>query len=155
VKIPREIWRFVINLWWNFFDLGVILGLIGLNWKWYREWKNWLGFLLIFFANGIFYINYHVLDTDTMSLPAFLVWAIWIREGVSGVYALVLNLLKGLPRRSLIGNIVQACLAGTLVLAVALNFPWLDMSRNQGELGMIQDVLATAEPGSTVIDQWS
>jgi hypothetical protein len=46
-----------------------------------QEWRLGLFLILIFAANAVFFINYRVVDKNTMFLPAFLVWALWLGLG--------------------------------------------------------------------------
>jgi len=35
----------------------------------------------MFLATAAFYVDYRVVDKDTMYLPAYLVWALWVGLG--------------------------------------------------------------------------
>jgi hypothetical protein len=61
--------------------VGVGPGIYGIFVQLKRNWRLGIFFLLLFGANAIFYINYRVIDKNTMFLPAFLIWALWVGIG--------------------------------------------------------------------------
>ena len=147
--------RFIGLLWRNYFGIGVLLGVIGFTWKWSKKWKLNIGLLLIFLGNTIFFINYRVLDKDTMFLPAYLVWAIWAGEGISYLSAGLFSIMKDYPFRLVTEKIVLVSMVLAVILGASMNYRWLDMSRNFGKQGVALEVLETASPNSTIIAQWS
>lgn len=76
-----EVWRFAVQLWRAFFALGIGPGILGLILLGRRDWRLGGMLLLMFGCSASFYIDYRVIDKDTMFLPAFLVWALWLSVG--------------------------------------------------------------------------
>lgn len=65
----------------TFFAFGLGPGLLGLFVLARQDWR-WAGTLLLMFVvNAWFYIGYNVVDKNTMFLPTYLVWTIWLALG--------------------------------------------------------------------------
>jgi hypothetical protein len=84
-QLGPEVQNFGVQLWISFFAIGVGPGLYGLVRQVRRNWKLGVFFLMLFGANAVFYINYRVIDKNTMFLPAFFIWAMWVGIGYQGL----------------------------------------------------------------------
>jgi len=73
--------HFGAQLWRAFVAIGVGPGLLGVAvlWRTRRPVNGLL--LLIFLIHSGFYVNYAVGDKDTMFLPSYLIWALWVGVG--------------------------------------------------------------------------
>lgn len=154
-EVPAEAWHFAGYLWRNYMGAGVLLGLAGIPilWRARRDWA--IGLLAMFLANASFYINYRVLDKDTMFLPAYEVWAFFIAAGMVGLGRMLLrwHLPWGLsPQR---GSLALALCAVVLCTGAALNWGWVDMSHADGYEQFAEEMMADTAPNSTVIAPWS
>ena len=153
--IPAELLRFASYLWRNYLGVGVILGLMGIHWLW-RKSPEWLiGLLLAFAANALFFVNYRVMDKDTMFLPAYAVWAVF----VAGGFAAANELLKQFQSKGLF-DARMAKMARTLpilfiLLGLGLNWRWVDMSQTDGYVSFAREMMSETEPDSMVIASWS
>lgn len=154
-EIPGEVARLARFLWRDFFGVGVLLAFFGLVADWQKTWKLKVGLLLIFLANALFFINYRVIDKDTMFLPCYLITALFIGEGVAALFAW----LGVLQHKRVFPAWVKTATASILALAVLLggllNYSWLDMSQETDQEIVIREVLSSAAPNSTIISQWS
>jgi hypothetical protein len=114
-----------------------------------------VGLLLAFLACAFFYINYRVLDKDTMFLPAYEVWAIFIAAGfVAGR-----NLIEWMINTALLKPWARR-MAGSLpalfvVLGLALNWRWVDMSKADGYTLFARGMISGAAADSVIIAPWS
>ncbi len=153
--VPGEFLRFVSYLWRNYLGIGVILGLIGVAWLG-RKSPSWLvGLLLAFAANVVFFINYRVMDKDTMFLPAYLVWAVFAAGGLRAAH----HLLKRYQARGWVdvkwGKAVSALPVLFILLSVGLNWRWVDMSQSNGYAIFAGEMMSATAPDSMIIASWS
>lgn len=81
-----ELWQetvaYGVHLWRAFFAIGITPGLIGIVLLFRQNWRIGGMLALMFLANAIFYIDYRVIDKETMFLPTYIVWAIWLAIGL-------------------------------------------------------------------------
>jgi hypothetical protein len=76
-----EVRNFAVQLWSTFFVIGLGPGLLGLGVLWRRDWRLAAALLLMFVCTAGFYVAYRVVDKNTMFLPAYLIWALWLGLG--------------------------------------------------------------------------
>jgi hypothetical protein len=154
-ELQGEVTRFLGFLWRNYLGVGVLFGLAGIPFLWQAK-RSWTVGLLLFFAgNVLFYANYRVLDKDTMFLPAYMIWAIFVASGLSFAEALI---ERGI--RSGFFEVRTRVLAGVLVvllgvIAMSLNWRWVDMSHADGYAVLARETMSRVEPNSVVIAPWS
>ncbi len=154
-EIPNEWLRFSGHLWRNYLGIGVILGAIGLGWLW-RKAPAWtIGLLLIFTANVFFYVNYRVMDKDTMFLPSYMVWAIFVAAGVTATYNFSGRRFNQPQLERWLRGMARALPIVFIVLGLSLNWRWVDMSKEDGYALFAEEMLAGAAPNSLVIAPWS
>jgi len=121
--------RFVSYLWRNYLGIGVILGAVGIGWLWRRSRAWTIGLLLMFVANVFFFVNYRVIDKDTMFLPAYLIWAVFLAGGILVLQGWIERMLDpGLPAlwKKEVGRILPIMF---VLLALTLNWRWVDLSK--------------------------
>lgn len=155
VEIPGEFYRFGVYLWRNYLGLGVILGVAGIYYLWRKNWKQTVGWLIIFISNVIFFTNYRVMDKDTMFLPAFLIWAIFIAGGLK----LLLIISRNVIGTEVISNIKHRSIVPLFIflslLPIILNWQWVDMSAMYGSNSFANHVFENSSPNSVIIGDWS
>lgn len=154
-ELPGELLRFATYLTRNYLGIGVPLGLIGIAWMWRKSPAWTVGILLIFSANALFFVNYRVMDKDTMFLPAYLAWAVFVAGGISVLAKLTERLLaSGYPGpwRENAGRVLPVAF---ILLAVALNWRWVDLSKTDSFATFAQDLMAGAEVNSVIVAPWS
>ena len=142
-------------MWRNFFGIGIFFGLLGIFQLWKTNKHILAGFFLVFLANAFFFINYAVYDKDTMFLPAYLAWAIFCAYGMLMIYKWLDDWVRvaGMPRFVKTSFLIMLVLVN--VLAVGLNWKWLDMSEHTVAADFAQEVLINASQDATVIASWS
>jgi len=154
-ELPGELSRFGFYLWRNYLGFGVILGAVGIVQLWRKNWSWTTGLLLMFAANVIFFVNYRVIDKDTMFLPAYLVWGVFLAEGISvlrGWIERTLNLgLSGIWQK----NIGLALPVMCILLALPLNWRWVDLSKADNYTVFAKEMMSVSEPDSVIVAPWS
>lgn len=145
-EIAQEIWRFLQLLWLAFLGVGPILAAVGFVDMWKRDRPLALTLSLIFAANVIFYINYRVLDKDSMFLPAFAIMSLWIAGGLSGLQD---RLAAGVPRQ-----VVSWAAGVLLVLMLVLTFPRVDLSDNWITRQYAEEVFQQVPQEAFIIGGW-
>jgi len=152
----REIGYIGQLLWRNFTGLGIALGLLGLGTLAVRRHWAVVPTAWVFFSTVLFFAGYGVADKDTMLLPAYLTWSLWLSMG-----ALVAHEWAGRLGRRLqigMGYPQSAVLAAMVVLALActaLNWPKVDMSRAVAAEQRARDTLKVVRPNALVRGGWS
>jgi hypothetical protein len=154
-EIPSELISFTTYLWRNYLGIGVILGTIGIVWLWRRSSAWTIALLFSFITYSFFVANYRVIDKDTMFLPAYLAWAVFIAGGFVAMQALFKRMVRlGLPE--LWQKSISRLLPLTFVLlALALNWRWVDMSKEDNYALFAKEFLAVAAPHAVIIAPWS
>jgi len=156
-ELPHEIGLFIYRLWGNFLSVGLLPGLIGLVALWRRERAPGLMLALMFLANAAFYINYRVVDKETMFLPVYLVWALWIAVGLRVLYEWAAETLKTADegRRAAVVVGLRALLALMIVLALLINAPRVDVSHDRRARDLAEALLRRVEPNAIVLGWWA
>jgi len=153
--LPAEISHFVNFLWRNFLGLGVIFGILGLLRLFKTQKKLAIGLALIFLGNAVFYINYRVIDKDTMFLPAYLIWAVLMAAGIQQVLIWLNILVTSRSVWQIVKSISALLLVALPLTAAFLNWRWVDLSKANGPARFASEVMQTAEPNAVVMAQWS
>lgn len=155
LDLVREVAHFGVQLWQAFFAIGLGPGLLGLVLLIRRDWRLGGMLLLMFSFSAGFYIDYRVVDKDTMFLPAYLIWAVWVGVG----YQWVLDWLgqvreqePGLVR--LEGGLLRLVLAGSVLLVLAWNWPLVDQSGDWSSRQRGETILRQAAPNALILDWW-
>src|SRR6202158_1629896 len=84
-ELPTALLRYLYWLWSNFLNLGVLFGILGLVSDWRRRPQVHLGLLLMFLLHVGFFITYRVVDVESMFVPTYIVFALWIALGAPAV----------------------------------------------------------------------
>lgn len=149
-----EIHNFGVQLWVAFFAIGVGPGLFGAVKLARRNWQLGLFFTLLFFANAFFYINYRVIDKNTMFLPAFVIWAIWVAVGYQDLLAW---LVKTSPtavddrRLTYLGRFVMIAVVG---LALLWNWNRVNLAHDTSARERGETILEVVEPNAIILGWW-
>ncbi len=150
----HEIWPQVIaygvQLWTAFLAIGIGPGLLGLGVLTRRNWRLGGMLLLMFLANAVFYINYRVVDKDTMFLPTYLIWTIWLGIG----YQQLLVWLKSQPLPLVTPSLIRVLAVGAVILATWLNWGLVDRSEDWSTREMAETILQEVEPNALVLGWW-
>ena len=152
--LPHEIWPQVaaygVQLWTAFLAIGIGPGLLGMAVLTRRHWRLNGMLLLMFLANAIFYINYRVIDKDTMFLPTYLIWAIWVGIG----YQQLVVWLKNQEQPLITPRLIRFVVIGAVILAAGLNWRLVDRSGDWSTREMAETILQEVEPNALVLGWW-
>jgi hypothetical protein len=154
-EIPGELIRFISYLWRNYLGIGVILGVIGIVWLWRRSSTWTIGLLLAFITYSFFYANYRVIDKDTMFLPAYLTWAVFIAAGFMGTYKFFEQSVGHHINDSWPMRMIKILPIVFIVLGLSLNWRWVDMSNVNSYSLFADEFMAEATPQAVIIAPWS
>jgi hypothetical protein len=141
-QLPAQLGQTLGWHWRNYLGLGILVGLAGLGAQWRRDRLLAASLGLGFLVHLTFYTLYQVGNRDTMFLPAYLLWAIWLGEGLTW-------LLSRAPRAR------HAPLALVVLLLplfpLLANFGREDASQNRQARDFAEAVLDIAAPSSAVL----
>ncbi|GAB4426400.1 MAG: hypothetical protein Kow0031_06170 [Anaerolineae bacterium] len=154
-----ELWaqtaHFGVQLWQAFFAIGLGPGLIGLALLIHRDWRLGGMLLLMFSFSAGFYIDYRVVDKDTMFLPAYLVWALWVGVGYQEVLDWIGQAREQEPWLTrLEGGLLRLVIAGSVLLVAAWNWPLANQSDDWSTRQRGETILRQVEPNALIFDWW-
>ncbi|MFQ5613887.1 MAG: DUF2723 domain-containing protein [Anaerolineae bacterium] len=150
-----EVIHFGGELWRAFFAVGIGPGLIGIIVLMRRNWRLGGMLLLIFVCVAGFYIDYDVVDKDTMFLPAYIVWAVWLGIG----YQWLFNWVRPTVWEDQFWSQMQTwLLRGVVVGAVALTVAWnwrlVDLSDDWSARARGEAILSQLPPNAIIFGWW-
>jgi len=145
--------HYLVQLSRAFFAFGVGPGLLGAMILFRRNWREGVMLAMMFILNAVFYINYRVMDKDTMYLPTYLVGALWIGLGLHALLGWA-EQVEPVYIRVLGQRILALFILGGVTLALAWNWNIVDRSadwtsRQRGEM-----VLRSVDKNALVIGWW-
>lgn len=154
----HELAYYLGQLWRNFLGIGALVGLLG----WVRLWRDsHRKFVLVFLSfvfNVVFFVNYRVVDKETMFLPSYLLWTVALVHG----YVVIADLCErwverlSLERtRGRVASIVVATAMVTGALGGILNWRWADRSEETYAEAFAQQVLSSVPADSVIVADWS
>lgn len=148
-----EVRQYGLDLWQAFFAIGVGPGLLGMLVLLRRNWRIGGMLLLMFLFSAAFYIDYRAVDKQTMFLPTYVIWALWLGVG----YQWLVGWLRGASdeasaRRSAL--VVQGVLAGCVLIALVWNWRLVDLSSDWGTRTRAEAMLHAAQPGALILGWW-
>jgi hypothetical protein len=151
----REMGNFVVQLWRAFFAIGIGPGLLGMMVLLRRDWRlgGMLG--LMFVCSAGFYIDYQVIDKDTMFLPAYLLWALWLGVG----YQWALDWVRSFQQQSdpinrRVTQLLRGVMIGAVLVALLWNWPLVDLSNDWSARIRGEAILDEVEPQALIFGFW-
>jgi len=154
---PSESWHevawFGALLWRAFFAAGIGPGLLGLAVLLRRDWKFGIMTLLMFGAHAIFFINYRVLDKETMFLPVFLIWTLWLGMGYQWLIDWSSRSI-GKPAQEWVRCLMGVAIVVTVVVAAAWNWRLVDRARDWSARERGELILRSVEPHALIFGYW-
>lgn len=149
-----EIRHFGVLLSQAFFAFGIMPGLIGIAVLIKRSWRQGGMLLLMFIFTSGFYIQYRVMDKDTMFLPSFLLWALWAGVGYQFLFSAITDSLEDARWRRWGLLVIQVGAVLAVVAALAWNWSITDLSSDQSTRERGEKILATAGPNALIFGWW-
>jgi hypothetical protein len=162
VELGPQIAAYARELWLAFFAVGIGPGIMGMLVLWRRDWRLSGMLSLMFLANAIFYINYRVVDKDTMFLPTYFVFALWLGVGYQWLRGWVHSSPQGTrqaqdPRFSRLrpAMLVPLFALSVVALAVGANWQRVDLSDDWSTREQSEAILAQAKPNALIFGWWN
>jgi 4-amino-4-deoxy-L-arabinose transferase-like glycosyltransferase len=149
-ELGAQVGGFGAQLWLAFLAIGIGPGLLGMVTLLRRERRLGLMLLLFFLANAVFYINYRVVDKESMYLPVYLVWALWAGVG----YQAILDQVAEMSARQRWIWLPRLVMAGAVLLALAWNWQRVDLSGDWSTREQSEAILAQAQPDAIIFGWW-
>jgi hypothetical protein len=149
----RETVLFASQLWRAFFAIGVGPGLLGMVIALRRDWRRGGMLLLMFVCSAGFYIDYRVVDKDTMFLPAYLVWALWLGVGYQMLRDWAADKQDRLGHR-VAAILLQGAMVVGVLAALVVNWPLVDLSDDWSTRQRGEAILRLAAPDALVLGWW-
>ncbi len=140
-------------LWRTFFAIGIGPGIVGIAIVLYRDWRVGGMFTLFFVANAAFYIDYQVIDKETMFLPTYLIWALWVGIGYDWLFTWVWE--KTQEQVDMLARHLMIGLAtGMVIVATYWNWSLVDLSQDWSTRQRGEIILASIEPDALIFGWW-
>ncbi|HKZ84724.1 MAG TPA: DUF2723 domain-containing protein [Anaerolineae bacterium] len=152
-ELLGEIGRFGVRLWQSFFAVGIGPGVIGLIVLLRRDWRIGGMLALMFFFSAGFYIDYRVIDKDTMFLPAYVIWALWLGVGYQQMLGWIHRGSDALTRRWG-GRVLHGMMVGAVLFAAAWNWRLVDLSSDWSARARGEAILHAAAPHALILGWW-
>jgi hypothetical protein len=149
-ELLAETGHFVAELWRAFLVVGLGPGLVGAVVLTLRRRPAGTALVLMFAVTVGFYVDYRVVDKDTMFLGPYLIWALWLGVG----YQWLEEYLAGSGRGSGAVHALRLVMVGGVVAAVAWNGPRVDLSTDTSGRDRGEAVLVALEPGALLAGFW-
>lgn len=153
-ELLPEIHNFGVQLWLSFLAIGIGPGIFGAVKLLRRNWRLGLFFGLLFFANALFYVNYRVIDKNTMFLPTFVIWAIWVAIGYEGLLSWLVNSTQTTSKDRRLAYLGRIVMISAVALALFLNWQRVNLAQDTSARDRGEAILETAEPNAIVLGWW-
>ncbi len=144
---------FGMNLGRAFLLIGIGPGIAGFLWLLRHRWKWGSATLWMFLAHAAFYISYRVGDKDTMYLPDYLIWALWMGVGCQWLLDWLANSPHPLEHRAGVW-LARSILVGGVIVTIWWNWGLVDLSQDWSARQRGEMILAQCEPGALFFGFW-
>ncbi len=145
-------------LWINFIGAGIVVGIIGALQMLRQKTRLFIFFALMYAAYTAFFINYSVLNKDTMFMMSYYAFAIFIAFGVR-----VLDDAFSARRAADSAQIASSGRPGLLTIGIAalavialfVNYANTDESGNYQAREYATALLRQAQPNAFIVTEWT
>jgi hypothetical protein len=152
-----ELWGEIIwftgHLARAFFVMGLGPGLLGLVVIARRNWKLAGMLFLMFGCSAFFYIDYRVLDKETMFLPTYVIWAIWLGFGTQWLLDWV-TASGPLSMKRWVAWLAKGTMGLSVIAAILYTGPKVDLSNDWSTRIRGEAILQEVEPNALVLGWW-
>ncbi|HLF55893.1 MAG TPA: DUF2723 domain-containing protein [Thermoanaerobaculia bacterium] len=150
----REVARLGTEIWRAFAGVGFVPAVLGLFVLGRRDRPFAVATVLVFVGHAAFFVGYRTADKDTMFLPCYLVWAIWLAIGLQWLIESIVGRRPVSSASRFSAGLFAAFLAAVVAGQAAWNFPLVDQSRDDSARRLGEIVLARMEPGAMLVGGW-
>src|SRR4030042_6136413 len=149
----HETQHYLTQLVHAFFAFGIGPGLLGMILLFRRNWRvgGMLGLMFLF--NAGFFINYQVMDKDTMYLPTYLIWALWTAYGLHEFLKWIKQ-IDSVRLRTLSLRVSSILIMTIVLFSMLWNWRIVDLSKDWSTRLVGETILNKAERGSLVYGWW-
>jgi hypothetical protein len=152
-ELWREVGRFGIQIWRAFFAIGIGPGVAGAAVLLRRDWRLGGMKLLMFVCCTVFYIDYRVVDKETMFLPSYLIWSLWLGVG----YQWLLGWVRGTAQESARPWnewLARGLIVGAVLIAAVWNWRQVDLSQDRSARARGETILHEVQPRALILGWW-
>jgi len=155
-ELIREVGHFGAELFRAFMIIGIGPGIVGIAVAWRRSRALGGLLVLVFAVSAGFYINYRVIDKDTMFLPAYLIWALWVGIGYQWLidWASQTSPPGRRAARTAATFALKAIMAGTVVFSASWNWSLVDLSDDWSARARGEEILDIVRPNALIVGWW-
>lgn len=153
LNLWRELTQFGTYVWQSFFAVGVGPALVGIVVLARHNWRLCTMLGLMFTVHAAFYLGYRVIDKETMFLPTFLIWAIWLGVG----YQWLLTWIQ--EDRQSQGAMLEVWflrvgMAAAVGVAIVWNWPLVDRADDWSVRERSEQMLEQVQPDALILGWW-
>jgi hypothetical protein len=152
-----QIWNETLNfakyMWSAFFGIGVGPGILGLILMLKRMRRVGIMTFIYFICHAFFFINYKVIDKETMYLPNLLIWSLWIGIGLDWMIATLRQERNRLGIRATEGLLCMLII-GFVVFSLVWNWPLVDLSDDWSARERGEEILGQVEANALIFGYW-
>ena len=153
VPLWNETVWFIGHLARAFFIIGLGPGLLGEAVFFRRNWKMAGMLFLMFACSAFFYIDYRVMDKETMFLPTYVIWAIWL--GLGTQWLLDWLAASDAPVTKVWATrVLQSAMLISVFGAIFYTGPKVDLSDDWSTRIYSEAILENVEPGALIFGWW-
>ncbi len=170
-ELSVEFGKYLHFLWSNFLVIGILPGVWGIWGMWRTERTLTVSLLLSYIANLLFFVNYRVVDKETMFLPTYLIWTLWMGLGYFELSKTVLTkrydyddtitiyyhklaitakMRYNKKRRVLLYFMFIAL----VLIPLSINFTYANVSRDWRVYEQARTLLTNVEPNALIFGWW-
>lgn len=156
-ELMVEIGHFLGELWRAFFAVGIGPGLLGVTILWRRQRSFCEALGLISLATAGFYIGYRVIDKNTMFLPVWVVWSLWVGVGFQWLLDWLARqpVERRWPAEEHSVKALRGLLAASVLVAGLWGAPLANLSEDATTYLQGVSMLSIAEPDALVVGWWN
>lgn len=163
-------WNLVVELgqmlWWlfaSFLGVGIALGVFGMVRSWSSDRRLLIFLGIVFVAHTLFFASYGAVDKDRMVLAVYLVWGIWLSQGLEYLMSLIenhksppLTVLRNTAFSRGLGVLGWGSLVFVLpITALVVNFSYADVSDDTQIRDRYTNVLNEIDSNALVLGWWA
>jgi hypothetical protein len=144
---------FVGQLWRAFLGIGIGPGILGALLLLRQKRRLALPLVLMFASTTLFYIDYQVVDKETMFLPSYLIWALWAAVGFQKILDWV-RPARQAGRRIAPAGVLKTAFVASVLVGLTVTWGQVDLSQDRSTRTLGEDMLRRVEPLGLVFGWW-
>ena len=149
----HETLHYLTQLGYAFLGFGIGPGLLGMILLFRRNWREGGMLGLMFLFNAAFFINYQVIDKDTMFLPTYLIWVLWMAYGLQELLEWIKQ-IDSIHIRKISLRIFLILIMSTVFFSLVWNWRIVDLSKDWTSRFRGETILNNVEQNALVFGWW-